>query len=149
VRTASNAYLFAQREAGGGGGGTACGDATRVVVVGVRKAAEAKLLSGVDYMILPDTVQRQLQAEATLQGYNDGFSAADTGSSGGVPALNRAAVEAAEFRAGDVAEVSGAEAFQEALGMAGAALLRERLARDSEAAGQIVTMLGHVVVARE
>lgn len=143
VRTAATAYTFAQRE-GDGDAGT-----TRVVVVGVRTPAEALQVSGVDYMVLPDSVQQQLRSTATLQGYNDGLSAAARDSDGaGVPALSRAAVEAYEFSDREVAELT-ADTFQDEMGMAGQALLREQLARDSEAASRVSSMICSVVVARE
>jgi hypothetical protein len=140
VRTAATAYTFAQREG--------AQPPSRIVVIGVRKATEAKLLSGLDYMILPDNVQAQLQAEATLQGYNDGLSAAASVDDLGVPALSRAVVEGYEFRDEEIAEVEEA-AFDDELGMAGRELLREKLGRDRERVEQVVSMLGHVAVARE
>lgn len=138
VRTAAAAYALAQR----GGGGT------RLVATGVHTAEEALALSGIDYMLIPDDVSAELAAQATLAGYNDGLSAAAAAASGGaVPALDAAAVAAADLP--EVGPVGSAAELAAEMGMAGAELLGKKIAADREAVARVEELLGSVVVARE
>lgn len=138
VRTAAAAYALAQR----GGGGT------RLVAMGLRTADEALALSGIDYMIVPDDVSAALAAQATLAGYNDGLSAAaPSGGAATVPALDSAAVAAANLP--ELAAATSAEGLQAEMGMAGVELLEKKIAADREAAARVEELLSNFVVARE
>jgi hypothetical protein len=77
VRTSTAIYNYAQQQ----------GAATRIVVTGLRKADEVLALSGVDYMIVSQSVCKQLADRATLDGYNDGLAANTAVDDCGIPAL--------------------------------------------------------------
>jgi transaldolase len=88
VRTTAAIYNYAQQQ----------GSSTRIVVTGLRKADEVLALSGVDYMILSDSVCKQLAESGTLHGYNDGLAADTSVSHCGIPALTpEAAMEVSCF----------------------------------------------------
>lgn len=139
VRTAAAAHALSQR----------AGGRTRVLAMGLRTSAEALALSGIDYLIIPDSVSSALEAQATLAGYNDGLSAAAGAAEGPaeVPALDAAAVAAADLPDMDV-PTSAAE-LEAAMGMAGSELLAKKIAADREAVGRVEALLSNVVVARE
>lgn len=139
IRTAAGAYALAQRSAG----------STRVLAMGIRTDAEALALSGVDYMIIPDSVSASLEAQATLAGYNDGLSAAEGAAEGGldIPALDSKAVAAADLPTIEVP--ASAADLDAAMGMAGSELLAKRITSDCESAMRVEELLTSVVVARE
>lgn len=77
VRTTAAIYNYAQQQ----------GSPTRIVVTGLRTADEVLALSGVDYMIVSETVSKQLAERGTLDGYNDGLAATASVDDCGIPAL--------------------------------------------------------------
>lgn len=77
VLTTSAIYNYAQQQ----------GSSTRIVVTGVRTADEVLALSGVNYMIVSESVCRQLAERGTLDGYNDGLAASADVQDCGIPAL--------------------------------------------------------------
>lgn len=139
VRTAAAAYALSQR----------AGGQTRVIAMGLRTADEALALSGVDYMIIPDSVSAALEGQSTLAGYNDGLSAAKGAADGAavVPVLDAAAVAAADLP--ELEAVASAAELEAAMGMAGSELLAKKIAADCEAVAQVEELLSSVVVARE
>lgn len=139
VRTAAGAYALAQR----------AGGKTRVIAMGLRTADEALALSGVDYMIIPDSVSVALEGQSTLAGYNDGLSAAQGAADGAasVPALDAAAVADADIP--EVETVASAGELEAAMGMPGSVLLAKKIAADCEAVARVEELLSSVVVARE
>lgn len=140
VRTAAAAHALAQR----------AGGRTRVLAMGLRTAAEALALSGIDYLIIPDSVSTSLEAQATLAGYNDGLSAAGAAAEDGpaaVPALSADAVAAADLP--ELEAPTSVAALEAAMGMAGVELLAKRIEADCEAVGRVEELLSSVVVARE
>lgn len=139
ARAAAAMYAYAQQQGG----------VTKVIVAGLRKADEAIALSGVDYMIMPSDVSDKLRKQSTLQGYNDGLSAASsTEGTAGVPVLSVEAVAAREFKAQDVADVDEAH-FAAELGMAGVDLLQSKLADDIAAVAKVAALMENMAIARE
>ncbi|NJR42378.1 MAG: hypothetical protein HC767_06660 [Akkermansiaceae bacterium] len=77
MRTTATIYNYAQQQ----------GSSTRIVVTGLRTADEVLALSGVDYMIVSESVCKQLAQRGTLDGYNDGLAADKSVEDCGIPAL--------------------------------------------------------------
>ena len=65
---------------------------TRVMASGIRTPEEAKALAGVDFLVLGPKVMAALAASTTLEGYNDGLSAAEEENAGECFFLWRAAL---------------------------------------------------------
>ena len=139
VRIATAIYCYAH-QAGAG---------TKVIVSGLRREEEVLQLSGVDYMVIPEKIVQKMAGQGTLQGYNDGLTAATSDDdAGGVPVLSQALADRTEFRPEEVADVSEKD-FEAELGMAGLELLRDRVNDDCAAADKVASLVRQVVVARE
>lgn len=139
VRIATAIYCFAH-QAGAG---------TRVVASGLRKEEEVLQLAGIDYMVIPKKIVEKMAGQGTLQGYNDGLTAATSDDdAGGMPVLSQALADKTEFRAEEVADVSEKD-FEQELGMAGLELLQDKVNDDCAAADKVAGLVGHIVVARE
>mmetsp|Transcript_25893 Transcript_25893/g.56419 ORF Transcript_25893/g.56419 Transcript_25893/m.56419 type:complete len:389 (-) Transcript_25893:900-2066(-) len=92
---------------------------TKVMASGIRTKEDALALSGVDFLVAPAKVLKELGSTATTEGYNDGLHAAE--SAGSSSALNtKAAKESDVDKMGAITEAS----FQEGLGVAGKELLK-------------------------
>ena len=89
VRTTAAIYNYAQQQ----------GSSTRIVVTGLRKADEVLALSGVDYMIVSESVCKQLAERGTLDGYNDGLAADQSMEDCGIPSLTPEAAMLVRFAA--------------------------------------------------
>jgi transaldolase len=138
VKTATAIYSYAQQQQ----------SATRIVVTGLRKAEEVVALSGIDYMIVPGEIAKQLASRGTLDGYNDGLSAAAATEGSGIPMLSPEMAKELELSEQVVSGLSEKQ-FEEEMGMAGLDLLNDRLAGDCKVAERVESMLMSMVVARE
>eukprot|EP00798_Chlamydomonas_sp_ICE-L_P021618 gene21618-28620_t len=100
---------------------------TKIMASGVRNHADALALSGVDYMILPVSVMKDLEVVPTIAGYNDGLHPL---AGSGVDDQTLRPLMSQDLAAATQMEKVGIideETFNDGIGMAGADLLEAGL----------------------
>ncbi|CAL5225633.1 g8489 [Coccomyxa viridis] len=97
---------------------------TQVMVSGIRKPADALALCGVDYLVVGPKVLATLKDSQTLQGYNDGLTSLPQEDEYAEPRLSPELAAKEEFEAFEREEVTK-QIFEEGLGLAGVALLKQ------------------------
>lgn len=95
-----------------------------VMASGVRTSGEALQLSGVDYMTVGPKVLSELQAMATMSGYNDGLSGSATAADVAPRRLSPEMALQAEFSTGELAQLDE-RSFNDALGRTGVEMLQQ------------------------
>ena len=97
---------------------------------GLRSKAEAVALAGCDFLVVGPKVLAALSAAPTLEGFNDGLSAAaGTPAPSVAPRLTPAFAAAYEFAPGEATPPADEAEFLERLGVSGRDLLAEGVSR--------------------
>lgn len=100
---------------------------TQIMASGIRTKDDALALAGCDYLVLSARVMAELEASATLQGYNSGFSAADSADDDGIQRQLSPDALSDDDEISPLAAVDEGM-FNEGLGLAGRELLEAGVA---------------------